>query len=193
MKVMFLDVETTGTDPAKHALVQVAGRFYCDRGLVEEFNLLMCPPGDAEIEDDALKIQGRTREQIQAFADWSEQKVAFEAMLEQHVERFNKNDKVHFIAYNATFDDNFMRAWFKRCNDDYYGSWFWWPPIDVSQLCGLRLMRERHQLENFKLMTVAKYLGVQVDDGEAHDAMHDITVTMRLFRQVRKDLGVKLL
>ena len=53
-------------------------------------------------------------------------------MLSAHVDRYDKRDKCFFAGYNGIFDLNFLHAFFKKCGDQYFGSYVWWPSIDVS-------------------------------------------------------------
>lgn len=190
MKTFFVDCETTGTVPGRHGLIQVAGSFYNDRAHVGDVNLLMRPFAEDVIEDEALKVNGRTREEIAGFADPLASYRSFAGRLGQIVNRYDSGDKIHFIGWNADFDEKFVRTWFETCGDGFFGSYFWFPIIDVSKLAGLRLMQERARLPNFRLMTVAQYLGVRTDDGDAHAADFDILVTRRIFKRLTKDLGL---
>lgn len=189
MKTLFVDCETTGTDPKKHALIQMAGALFIERQMVEQFNLTIKPFPEDQIEDEALKVNGRTREELGAFRPPREVYQMFVEMLGKHCDKFNKLDKIHMVGYNADFDADFIREWFRKCGDVYFGSWFWFPILDVSKLAGLRLMQRRAALPNFKLMTVAQHLGVNLE-GDAHDALYDVRVTMRMFKTLSKDLAL---
>lgn len=46
-------------------------------------------------------------------------------------------------------------------------------------------MRERASLVNFKLMTVAKYLGHDVEEDKLHDALYDIELTEKIYETVK--------
>jgi DNA polymerase-3 subunit epsilon len=99
------------------------------------------------------------------------------------VDKYNKKDKFFLIGYNIGFDDSFMREMWRRNKDVYYGSWFWWPPIDVAVLACHYLKGERHRLENFKLSTLAEYLNIK-REGNAHDALSDIHITREIYKRV---------
>jgi hypothetical protein len=90
--------------------------------------------------------------------------------------------KFHFVAYNAVFDAKHLRAWFEKNNDVYFGSWFFHPPIDVMGLAAVVLMNKRSSLPDFKLVTVAKVLGVKVDETKLHDAAYDIRLTREMYQ-----------
>lgn len=188
IKTFFCDVETTGTDPKIHGLIQLAGAIYDEQRLVESFNLSMRPFDADVVEDEALEVNGRTREQIAAFSDPVLVYRDFVDRLSVAVDRYDRTDKMHFVGYNANFDEDFVRKWFQKCGDEFFGSYFWFPVIDVCQIAGFRLMRDRAHLRNFRLMTVAEHFGIEMPGGNPHDAMHDVRVTMRLFKKLRSDL-----
>jgi DNA polymerase-3 subunit epsilon len=93
-----------------------------------------------------------------------------------------------FLAgYNvASFDAQFLRGMFLQNNDVYFGSWFWSVPIDVIILAQNLLIEERSKMENFKQGTVAKYLGIDVDDTKLHDALYDIEICYKIYLEVTK-------
>lgn len=39
-------------------------------------------------------------------------------------------------------------------------------------------------MENFKLMTIAKHVGIEVDENKLHDAEYDIDLTYKIFKIV---------
>jgi DNA polymerase-3 subunit epsilon len=49
-------------------------------------------------------------------------------------------------------------------------------------LAAFKLKTERTNLENFQLKTVAKYLGIEVDESRLHDAQYDIYLTYELYK-----------
>ena len=63
----------------------------------------------------------------------------------------------------------------------YFGSWFWANSIDVMVLASAYLATRRPDMENFKLSTVARTLGVDVQSESLHDAMYDIELTKAVF------------
>jgi len=73
-----------------------------------------------------------------------------------------------------------MRSWFEKCGDKYFGSFFYFPPLDIMNIAIWNLIRKRRTLPNFKLETVANHLGVTAE-GDFHDAMKDILITKNIF------------
>ena len=182
MKLVFFDIETTGTNPGKHGIHQISGQIVIDGVVKESFDFHVQPNPKALIEEEALKVGGVTREQILAYPPMQQVYQEFVAMLGKYVDKFNKKDKFFLVGYNnAAFDNQFLRGFFLQNGDVYFGSWFWSNSIDVMVLASAYLATRRPEMENFKLSTVAKTLGIVVNDDSLHDAMYDIELTKAVF------------
>ena len=156
-----------------------------DRGFgtnVEPFNFKVQPfPGD-EITDKALSVSGTTREQIATYKEHQNVYWDLSDKFDDAVDKYKKTDKMFFVGFNAIFDMNFMFNWFEKCGDAYFGSYFFYPPIDVAVLAGHALMDRRAQMKDFKLATVAQELDIRIDKTRLHDAMYDIELTRDIYR-----------
>ena len=108
----------------------------------------------------------------------------FKAFLAKYIDPYNKLDKAFFVGFNARFDADFVRVWFEANGDIHFGSWFWYPPIDIMQLAAIKLMKERSELPNFKLSTVCQHFGIEFDETTAHDALYDIQKTRELWQKL---------
>lgn len=190
-KIIYLDTETTGLDAKKCGIIQLAAILDIDGKEVDSIDIKICPRHDLEINDEALAISGFTREQIQSdFLPELRAHAEFTAWLGRHIDKFSKVDKAFFSGYNTPFDVEFVRAWFTRCNDKYFGSWFWSGSIDVMGAALWALRDKRHMLPNFKLGTVADFvLGSRVAELTAeaglHNALTDIRITREIHRRVQ--------
>ena len=183
-KLCFIDTETTGTDPKTNAIIQLAGIICKDDIEVATFNFHIAPFEKDMVDDKALAVSGITREQLVTFEMPHIIHQQFSEILGQHVDKFNRQDKFFFIGYNARFDADFVRSWFEKCGDQYFGSWFYFPPIDVMNLAIVKLMDRRAAMKDFKLATVSETLGLK-PEGDLHDAMTDIRLTRQLFNKLR--------
>ncbi|MCM1168810.1 MAG: 3'-5' exonuclease [Bacteroides sp.] len=182
MKLLFFDLETTGTNPGRNGIHQISGKIVIDGTVREKFDFRVRPNPKAVIEDEALQVAGVTREQILAYPPMEQVYREFVAMLGKYVDKYNKKDKFFLVGYNnASFDNPFLRGFFMQNGDKYFGSWFWSNAIDVMVLASAYLAERRAEMENFKLPTVARFLGIEVADEELHDAMYDIELTERVY------------
>jgi DNA polymerase III subunit epsilon len=188
MKYIVLDCETTGTNPALHGLIQMAGVIVVDGKVVDKFDFKLCTFPDDVIEDEALKVNGITREQIQSWTVPFEIYQRFTKLLARYCDKFDRSDKFFFVGYNGDFDASFVRRFFEKCGDKYFGSWFWWPIIDIAKLAGIRLMHDRHLMPDFKLVTVATHMQIPFNPEALHDAMADVAVTVQLFKRLMVDI-----
>lgn len=186
MKELFFDLETTGTNPGKHGIHQISGLIRIDGKEREKFDFHVQPNPKAIIEDEALNVCGVTAEQIMAYPPMYEVYKQLVTMLGKYVDKFNKKDKFFMVGYNnAPFDNQFLRGFFLQNGDQYFGSWFWANSIDVMVLASFMLADRRAEMENFKLSTVAKFLGLEVDEKALHDAYYDIYLTQLIYDKVK--------
>lgn len=184
MKVIYIDVETTGIPFPQSGLVQLAGAIEIDGEVRRHFNFRMRPfPGDV-VSDEALALNGLTLADLETYDEPATVFEQFVAMLGEYIDRYDRADKFHFVGYNAQFDADHLRAWFEKNNDQFFGSWFWHPPVDVMALAAIVLMPNRAALDNFRLPTVATMLGLVVDEDKTHDALYDMHLTRELFHQL---------
>lgn len=185
MKLFFYDLETTGTMVNRHGIHQISGKIIIDGEVKESFDFHVAPNPKAQIEPDALAVGNVTEDQIKAYPPMNEVYQKVTAMLAKYVDKFNKNDKFFLVGYNiASFDNQFFRAWFIQNGDKYFGSWFWSNSFDVMVLASPFLATQRSSMTNFKQGTVAKTLGIHVDDESLHDALYDIEICKAIYDKV---------
>ena len=113
MKVVFFDLETTGTLVNKHGIHQISGMIVIDGEVKETFDFKVQPNPKAEIVQEALDVAGVTKEQILSYPAMGYVYGQFTAILNKYVDKYNKQDKFFLAGYNnASFDNQFLRAWF---------------------------------------------------------------------------------
>jgi DNA polymerase-3 subunit epsilon len=192
-KILAFDLETTGVKFWKNGIHQISGKFVIDGNVVESFNFKVKPYKDAIIEDSALAVSGITKDDLDSYMEMKDCYNEFVAILSKYVDKFSKTDKFHLLGYNnASFDNQFLRAWFTQNATtekeaqygNYFGSWFWSDTIDVMVLASNKLKGKRHLMENFKQSTVAKYLGIEIDESKLHDALYDIEICLDIYNKV---------
>ena len=185
VKKFFYDLETTGVDHRRNGIHQLAGCIEIDGEIVESFNFKAAPNPKAIIEKEALKVGGVTLEQIQAYDPMDKVFRKLKVLLSKYCDPYDKSDKMYLVGYNsAHFDDSFLRAWFTQNGDSYFGSWFHTGSLDVMVLASQYLIERRHVMPNFKLMSVAREVGISIDESKLHDADYDILITRAVYNIV---------
>lgn len=187
----FIDTETTGTDPKKHEIYQLSA-IITDVNFHELTKVdLKFRPDSLAHELSALEVGGITLDNLKSFKMSSKEAYeTFVAVLANECDKFNKKDKMHFVAYNARFDADFVREFFKKNGDDYFGSWFWNPPLCVMSGAAWYAQRVRGAFPDFKLGTVCKCAELGWDQLQAHDALYDVRKTIELFRHLRTNMDI---
>lgn len=182
---IFYDVETTGANPDKHSLHQVAGLIEVDEQVVEEFNIYSRPHPKAILEPEALIICKVTEAELWAYPAMKDAKIQFCRIIAKYINRYDKSSKAYLVGFNNRgFDDKFLRMWFTLCDDPYFGSWFWPDSRDTMVLASEYLESRRPSMPNFQLHTVAQTLGLEVDESKLHDASYDVLLTRQIYRIV---------
>jgi DNA polymerase-3 subunit epsilon len=181
-KLFFFDLETTGVMYWKNGIHQISGAIRIDGEIKERFNFKVKPHENCIIQDEALKVAGVTREDLHSYKEMKDVYLEIIKILTRYVDKFDRSDKFHLVGYNnASFDNNFLRAFFVQNNDNYFGSWFWSDSLDCFVLASNKLKKERCNLKDFKQGTVAKYLGIEVDESKLHDAEYDIDICIKIY------------
>ncbi len=193
IKKLFFDLETTGLDYKVNAIHQLSGCIEIDGTVVEEFNLKMQPYEGAVIEPEALKVSNITMEHLATHEPSEAVFARFMGIISRHVNRFKKTDKMYLVGYNnASFDNPFLRRWYEiHQKDEFFGSFFWSNSLDVMVLASEYLLDKRVVMENFKLMTVARAVGIEIDESKLHDAQYDIELTRTIYRIVTNRFSTK--
>ena len=185
MKILFIDTETGGLDPKiSAALIQLSGVIRINKKDVEKFNFYIKPFEHSEVSPEALKVQGRTTEELESEKYKSEKEVfkQFTELLDKYVDKYNKKDKFIVAGYNVKFDINMLNSFFKRNRSNYLFSYISsvtidpLPCIGFLQLCGIL-----PELENNKLETWCKHFGIEFS---AHDSMEDVLATEKLIFKI---------
>jgi DNA polymerase-3 subunit epsilon len=181
-KILYFDTETTGLDPVKNDIIQIAGIVEIDGEIVDEFNFTCQPFSYANIEPKALECNGRTIEEIKLFDPNNMAKRALDSVLGKHCDKFNKMDKFYPAGFNVRFDLDFLAQWFKKTGDNYLGSWINWRAIDPLPALYVMDLKGELSLSDYKLGTVCNHYGI--DTGKAHDALSDVRATRELIKKI---------
>lgn len=183
MKILYLDLETTGVNARECAIVQIGLIAEINGKVVETLDFLVKPFDNCKIESGALNVHNLTPKATLTGATYSEAYTRITKLLDRYVDKFNKRDKFFLVGYNVQFDEAFLREMWRKAGDVYFGSYFFWPSLDVAILAAQYLCDDRHKMVNFKLQSLADFMGIKLD-GEAHDAVYDIRLTRAIYKQV---------
>lgn len=187
MKILFYDLETTGTKYWENGIYQIGGLICIDNEIKEEFNFKLKPFENKIIEDAALQVGGITKEILLTYVEPKEIYKNLVTTLNKYVDKFNKKDKFYLAGYNnASFDNQFFRQFFLDNGDKYFGSFFWSNTLDILILATQLLLNKRTIMPDFKLKSVASALDLTFDAEKLHDAIYDIKLTKMIYDKINE-------
>lgn len=191
-KYIVIDTETLGLDRKLNDIFQLSGIITdTDLNILEKFDFTFRPISLDHIDTGASEITGMTREKLENLQMSATQVYhEFIKILSQYCNKYDKTDKMQMVAYNAQFDSEFIREFFIKNGDNYFGSWFWTPAICVMQASAWFTQRVRGALPNFKLATVCKSAGIKFEEDEAHNSLYDVEKTLELFKYIKNYVPV---
>jgi DNA polymerase-3 subunit epsilon len=182
IKTVYLDTETTGTDPGKHGIIQLAVIVEIDGKVEARQSWNIKPFADDVIEDKALEVNKHTHEEIMAYHEPERVFFLIDDFLGRFVDRYKKNktreDKFYPAGYNVDFDMRMLAAFWKKNRNYYFGSYFNGMTIDPLYLFRWFAWQNRIELPDHRLETMCGFLGIEL--AGAHDALADITATREL-------------
>lgn len=186
MKMLWLDTETTGLSCIKNDIVTIAGIIEIDGEVKEEFYFKCQPRNWETISEEALKINGITKEELKTFEDPDVIYVKLCKIFGKYINKFDKKDKFIVCGHNVGFDVDFLFKFFEKSGDKYCGSWLDYHKLDMIPLLQILTIKGAIKLENLKLETASKHFGVDI---EAHDALSDIKATRAIANTLLKRIS----
>lgn len=160
-----VDVETTGGNPKKDRITEIAIIIHNGHRVIEEFCTLVNP--EASINPFISGLTGITDELVHNAPVWSDVALRVKSMTEGKV----------FVAHNVRFDYAFVRNEFKRLGHTF----------QRKLLCTERLSnRLVPNLRSYSLGVICDFMGIKIRN--RHRAFGDAIATAQLFdKLLRKD------
>ena len=183
MKVLYFDVETTGTDPILNDIVQISGIVEVDKEVKEKFSFNVRPVNFENISKEALFVNRLTIDQLKSFDDLATIHKKLVDIFDKYVDKYNKNDKFFPAGYNCRFDLDFLKASFEKVGDQYFGSYFNYHVLDPLPILYFLEYRGKIKLDNYKLSSVCAFFNIDIT---AHDSASDIEATRKLIKILEK-------
>lgn len=186
--IIWIDIETTGLNPHRHAIVQIAGIVEVDGVMGERWNLRLRPDTNAEIDETALVINGLTRERME------EHPYSAARGCEMLRGILSKYERYIIAGWRVAFDVRFLSALFEMHGGfpDFEAQRTRYPLLDVAPMAVAYLadINALHKAAPFSLNlgNVADYLRV-MPMGELHDAETDVRLTREVYRALLRSWG----
>lgn len=182
MKILYTDTETTGLDPKKHDIIQIAGIVEIDDIIKEEFNFTCQPFSYENIDQEALKVNGISVETLKTYPAPKETYRKLITIFNKYIDRYNKKDKFIPAGHNVSFDVDFLFNFFKKNGDNYCGSYLDYHKLDSVTMGMILKIYGKEKFDNLKLKTIADYYKLEI---AAHDALSDIRASREVIKKFK--------
>lgn len=181
-KILWNDLETTGTDPKKHSIIQIAAAVESDGEIVDQIEIKMAPLEGRLIDTKALDVNGYTMDQIESFQPQRAGYNAFRAFLNKHGFKGNKLKRFIPAGYNNGFDLDFFFDW-HNVMENHYAFWDFlqFQPIDIYPVLVCLWREGKLDTTNVQLGTVCQHFGIEI---KAHDAVSDLLASRSVYKKV---------
>lgn len=177
MKILYFDCETTGLDPVKNGIIQIAGIVEVDGEEVEKFDIKIKPFESDVVEDKALAVSGTTRDDVEKFDEPEKGYNKIIGMFDKYINKYDKGDKFVVCGYNVRFDVDFLKEFFVKNKNPYLFAYIGRLKDSLYVIRYLEILG-KIKTKNNKLGTVCEYFNINLK--EAHNALADIEATKKL-------------
>ena len=185
--LVFFDLETSGLDPKRHEIAEIAA-VAVDAETLEVLDVFEYKVqfDVKRAEKEALEVIGYSHEKWKNALPWGMVRTEFTRFLKQYatVQMTSKKGNPYWVAqlvgHNAMkFDGPFLQEQYRKDDEflpasyqvlDTYALALWWQ----------QLIPDDPGPENLKLGVLAEYLGVEV--GETHQAGADVLLTVGIYK-----------
>ncbi len=202
MNILFIDLETTGQDASKHAIVQIAAEFHQNGQKVSSFSKNIKPGNTKDINLGALKYNKLTVKKIEAGDDASQ--VARE--FADYVLTTTKNAKgaIYIGGHNVGFDLGFVEQLLKSEGITGLGELFSYTRLDTATIARFLNTIGVINSDKLRLEDLVVLLGIEYDKpkentdvldqvGKSYnDASYDVAITARVFYALQAHTKSKL-
>ena len=168
-----VDLETTGFDPQKDRIVQMAAVLVNGRGeVVDTFDTVVKPESPEEYEHGAEPVHGISRQMVENGMPLSK---ALSRM-------WSLTDGRVFTAHNARFDISFLEAESNRVGINRVVN-------DFVDTLALARRADLDRTRKHSLQALCEHYGITVE--RAHEAMSDAKATASVLVKLIDELGVR--
>lgn len=194
-----LDVETTGLDPEKHAVIEIGALVLNDR--LEpgwEFTepterLIILPHEGATVDPNALRINGhhwvedsKSDTYNKAWEPVEAWKV-FQNWLRSH---FPEMQYIRLVGWNIGFDLGFLKGMYNRIRMEPKVVWpFHYHTLDLCGICTYLDIKKGQQRRSYALQSVAREVlpeGYSSKFGAAHTALADTLTALEVLHAIER-------
>jgi len=180
-KIIYIDVESTGTQVYKHDIVQLSGFIEIDGKEVDSFDWYMQPFNYNTISPKALEINNLTIEKLRTFEKPQKVFMRFLHKISKYINVKDNKDKYILAGQNVSFDRDMLKLCFTKAGYQWeFGNYFDYRVLDLCALNMLLINAGLLKTDTIKLEVISELYDVPIE--KAHNSWYDITTTRKIMR-----------
>jgi DNA polymerase III subunit epsilon len=181
--ILLIDLETTGLDPQKHEIIQLAAVLLDKKTLKEKnyYSSFIKPRHWRKADPESLKVNGITFDQVKNAP-------SLQSVLKEFHKLFPPKDVI-FSYYVGVTDVVFMKAAYKKIGKDFpfdYHTFNIWG-LFYPYLAVKNKLNSKKDFSGFGLGHLVKIFKIQAPE-KMHDALNDCRVEAEILRRVVQGL-----
>lgn len=178
--ILFFDVESTGLDDEKHSIIQLAAQYYQNGTKTHEFETAVCPYTES-VSIGALKTNKFSPHDLYSGENSHDACANFVEFLLQLPNWAPRYNPITVGAHNAKFDLGMVRNFLEAHNYTNLDEIFSHRVVDTAATARFLIDSGVLDCKSASLGTVAKALGLDVDENKQHEALYDTELCARVY------------
>lgn len=179
MKLLFLDVETGGMDEINQSLLTI-GLVLWENGIIVDTLELFISKDKYDYVDASIKFNKIDLDELRK-KGISEEEVIIR--INDFCNKYFGNEKALIAGHNVAFDIGFMKALYRRNNQDFY-SRFGYRFIDTGTILRFLYMQGKFEKDISASDKAFEYFNIRFKEGTRHSALADSEATASLYTKL---------
>lgn len=186
MNILFLDLETTGTNPDVHSIIQIGAALFVEGKKVDQFKINLAPRENSITDLGALRVN---KNSLSALNSKNDRKTAFIKFIDWILSLNLKYEgQLIICGHNVHFDLSFIKSTLKEYNIEGWDSVVSYRIQDTNTigrfLINNGLLHIPKSQKGGGLEKLALALGIEVRDRNLHDALEDVKLTAEVYYEL---------
>jgi len=188
MKLLVIDTETGGLEPAKHSLLSIGAVVWSDGRVMDGIEVIVREP-ELTIDPEAMAVNKFDLARLDAAGRTPSQGVAeFDAFLERNFGPRAGRKKISVAGHNVSFDIDFFSRLYRLAGADFRGL-FSHRVLDTASVLAFLILAGRLPPTCATSSEAFEHFGIKFEPKERHTALADARATAMLLDALLKSMN----